>query len=115
MQCGSVDSSAPEIKASYRGYWARTGWEWKFDDNKFTLTSGGEMGDKQTHGNFIRRKDSLFIEFLEDDIRPPGYSTQRKDTLLIYKGRCLISMKDGYDYCSPQGDSTKELHISTHH
>ena len=76
------------------------------------LTSKGELGGKETKGNFSLTRDTLFLQFSSADIRPSADKPNGKDTLLIYGGRCLISIGDGYDYCKQKtGD---ELHISTH-
>ena len=112
INCQTNKKSSKEIAGEYQGYWARTTWLWTFTGNKFKLVSKGELGNKETVGNYFTRNDSLFLQFSQDDIRPSAHRTMNRDTLEISGDRCLISTDDGYDYCKQKSDNPSEFHFS---
>ena len=94
------------VEGKFSGHWGRTNWTWTFSKgNEFKLTSKGELGDKVTNGEFLQFHDTIYLQFLKDDIRPMKRRTNTLDTIFFESGNCIISGKDDYDYCKPK-DST---------
>ncbi len=112
IRCGAANQPVPELKGSYHGYWENTSWDWNFGGNRFQLLSKGGVMPKEARGNFTQRNDSLFLHFLQDDIRPLGIGINRTDTLVLINDRCLMSLIDGYDYCSQNPNNPAETHVS---
>ena len=94
------------LEGKFSCYWGKTNWTWTFSkENEFRLTSKGELGDKETSGEFLLFDDTIYLQFLEQDIRPMKRTPNNLDTMFFESGNCIISGKDGYDYCKTE-DST---------